>query len=118
VLPPQHRLRKSGDFARVRKEGRSLPHPLLVLVVAKNGMGVTRIGFSVGKRVGKAHVRNLARRLLRESVRKHLPRIPAGHDLVINGRPALAGQPYAIVEAAVSRQLQQARLLLPVGDVQ
>lgn len=95
-----------------------MPHPLLVLVVARNGIGVTRVGFSVGKRVGKAHVRNLARRLLRESVRKHLPRLAVGHDLVINGRPALAGQSYVEIEAAVFRQLQQARLLLPARDVQ
>jgi ribonuclease P protein component len=72
---------------------------------------MTRIGFSVSKRVGKAHVRNRVRRLLRESVRNSLSQITPGYDVVISSRPALAGQPFSVVSMAVQRQLRQARLL-------
>jgi ribonuclease P protein component len=111
MLPREHRLRRAGDFARVRKEGRVWSHPLFVLAVAPNGGTVTRIGFSVSKRVGKAHVRNRVRRLLREAVRLHIDQIAPGYDVVIRSRPGLAGQPFAVVAAAIQRQLGAARLL-------
>ncbi len=111
MVPRQHRLRRTSDFARVRKEGRAWSHPLLILSAAPNGGTVTRVGFSVSKRVGKAHARNRVRRLLREAVRANLPRVAPGYDLVISARPALADQPLVVVEAAVQRQLRQARLL-------
>lgn len=72
---------------------------------------MTRVGFAVSKRVGKAHVRNRVKRVLRELVRKYLPEIQPGFDVVIIGRPALAGKPFSAIDEAVRRQLVQAHLL-------
>jgi len=49
-----HRLRHAADFQRVRDQRRSWRHPLLVLYVAPNDGQETRLGISVGRRVGKA----------------------------------------------------------------
>lgn len=111
MLDREHRLRRAHDFARVRKEGRAWPHALLILSAASNGTNVTRVGFVVGKRVGKAHVRNRVKRVLREAVRRQLPFLVGGYDLVISGKPAVADLPYAQIEGAVVRQLQQAHML-------
>jgi ribonuclease P protein component len=111
MLPRQHRLRSSSDFARVRKEGRAWPHPWLVLAAAPNGGSVTRVGFTVSKRVGKAHVRNRVRRVLREVVRSFVASLKPGYDIVIVGKPAVAGQPYAAVRDAAWQLFQRARLL-------
>jgi len=54
----RYRLRTDAQFRRVRSEGRSWAHPLLVLYALPNDEGVTRVGFSVGKRVGKAVARH------------------------------------------------------------
>jgi ribonuclease P protein component len=72
---------------------------------------VTRVGFTVSKRVGKAHVRNRVKRVLREVMRVYLPSMPVGYDVVIISRPAIAGKPFDAVDEAVRRQLGQARLL-------
>src|SRR5579859_3647798 len=111
MLPSEHRLRQARDFARVRKKGRAWSHSLLILTAVPNGGAVTRVGFSVSKRVGKAHVRNRVRRLLREAVRQELPAIVPGYDVVIISRPPLAGKPFSAVSEAVHRQLRHARLL-------
>jgi ribonuclease P protein component len=84
---------------------------LLVVTAAPNGGTVTRVGFKVSKRVGKAHVRNLVRRRLREAMRTLLPSLEAGYDVVVISRPALATQSYAALEEALRRLLQHARLL-------
>ena len=111
MLPREHRLRRSGDFARVRREGRAWSHPWLVVTAVPNGGTVSRVGFTVSKRVGKAHVRNLVRRRLREATRAYLPELAPGYDIVIISRPALASQPFAALAGALAQQLRHARLL-------
>ena len=56
----------------------------LVLVARPNDLGVTRVGYSVGRRIGKAVVRNKAKRRLREAVR--LTPVQDGWDLVFIAR--------------------------------
>ena len=116
MLPREYRLHYSQDFARVRREGRAWSDVLLVLLVAPNGDIRTRIGFSVSKRVGKAYMRNRTKRLLREATRSALPRLAPGYDLVVIGRPAIAGQSLVAVAGALERMLRQAQIL-KVGTV-
>ena len=111
MLPREHRLRQSGDFARVRQQGKTFSHPWLVVAVTANGAALTRVGFSVSKRVGKAHVRNRVKRVLRAVVRQYLPALLPGFDVVVISRPAIAGQPFAAVDAVLRRQLQLARVV-------
>ena len=79
-------LKRSGQFERVRREGRTWPGKLMVLNAASNGQDAVRCGFIAGKKVGGAVERNRARRLLREALRARLPRIKQGMDLVLIAR--------------------------------
>lgn len=83
----RHRLSRSRDYqnvydARVRA-GRG---PLLVFA-RPNDLPHTRLGLSVGRRVGKAVVRNRIKRLLREAFRHLRPDCPPGYDLIVHVRP-------------------------------
>ncbi len=104
-----HRLRRSADFARVRERGRSWPHALLVLSAGRNEAGDTRFGFIVSRRVGNAVVRNRVRRRLREVVRRHLGQFPAGWDVVLVARPAIARADFAEIEQAFLQVLSRAQ---------
>jgi ribonuclease P protein component len=84
---------------------------LLVLYVAPNGLAVTLVGISVGKRIGKAVARNRVKRLIREAVRLHLPSLPAGGDLVWMARAPMAEASYEQVVRVVDTLLGRARLL-------
>jgi ribonuclease P protein component len=56
-----------------------------------NGGRPTRLGITVSRKVGKAHVRNRVKRLVREAFRRHRGEMPRGLDLVLvarNDRPA------------------------------
>ncbi len=51
----------------------------------------TRLGIAVGRRVGKAVVRNLVKRRIREWFRHQFTSLPRGADVVVIGRaPAAA----------------------------
>src|SRR5579872_6454570 len=90
MLPQHYRLKRSKDFARVRRMGRSGGTSLVALYVLRTRAPDLRIGFSASKRVGKAVKRNRVKRLMREAVRQYLPAIKPGHDLVFIARPAAA----------------------------
>ncbi len=73
-----------------------------------NGLSISRCGFSVGKRVGKAVVRNKVKRRLREIVR--LTPIHPGWDIVLIARQAAVAAGYADLNATVTRLLERAKL--------
>jgi ribonuclease P protein component len=109
-MQPQHRLRARADFERARRRGRSWGSPLLGLTAVRNDLELTRCGFVVSRRVGKAVVRNRVRRRLREVVRRQLPYVAAGWDLVFSARPAAAQATSHDLRRAVSDLLARGRL--------
>jgi ribonuclease P protein component len=103
------RLRRPEQFQRVRRTGRSWSTPLLTLNAAASRRRVSRCGFVVGKRVGKAVDRNRARRRVREAVRLVYERIGSGWDLVFIVRsPELATVEFAQLQTLIEQLLRRA----------
>jgi ribonuclease P protein component len=102
------RLTRGSDFSRVRKQGHSWAHPLLVLALARNDLGWSRFGFVVSRRVGGAVVRNRVKRRMREALRRHLDQIPAGWDVVLVARAPIAEARFVEIESAVTQLLTRA----------
>ena len=103
------RLTKAKDFAAVRREGRSQANTLLVLVARPNGLENTRFGFSVGKRVGNAVVRNKVKRRLREAAR--LAEICVGWDVVVIARKEASSTDFHTLRRSMMGLLKRADLL-------
>lgn len=110
-MKKRFRLRKNSDFQRVRREGRSWAHPLLVLCALRNELGYSRFGFSVSKRVGGAVVRNRAKRLMREAIRLRQATITDGWDVVLIARQPMREAGFHQVDRSVEQLLRRARLL-------
>ncbi len=84
-MQKRFRLRKRTEFSRVYGTGRSAAGRVLVLYVLPSE-GELRIGFSAGKKLGNAVVRNRAKRRLKEVVRKNLRQLAQGHFYVLIAR--------------------------------
>ena len=106
------RLRKSGDFQRVRQQGRSVSSRLLLLTWAPNNLATLRIGFVISKRVSKLAVkRNSLKRLLGEAIRPVLAHLPQGWDLVLSARTQIIDTDLPMLTQEIATLLRRAHLL-------
>ena len=72
MLVKENRLTKRKEFGYIYKKGRSVYSKHLMLVYVPTKFKNIRVGFSVSKKVGKAHTRNLIKRRLRAIIQDML----------------------------------------------
>ena len=103
-------LTRDRQFQLVYNSGRSWAGREIVIRALPNGLDLTRYGFAVGKRVGKAVVRNRVKRRLREIVRQKPLR--AGWDIIFIARSPAAQADFTSLEKSVTSLLLKAGLTL------
>ena len=69
----------------------------IVLYVRKNRTNTNRVGITVSKKLGKAHVRNRVRRRLREVYRIHEDKFQPGWDIVVVARTRAINAPFHVL---------------------
>ena len=66
----------------------------LVLYARKNRAGCNRVGITVSKKLGKAHIRNRTRRRIREVYRLNEEKFQPGWDIVVVARTKAVDAPF------------------------
>ena len=118
-LRKKERLLKSKDFRLVYKKGRAFYGPdgkkaRFALCSAPNGLGNSRIGFSISaKNIKLATRRNRIRRLFREVFRRNKKGLRAGFDIVIivKKAPERAQVSYKEIEGIFLKLIKEAGIL-------
>ena len=77
-------LKKGWEFDAVFRTGLRVQGELVRLLLLRSTEGGLRVGYAVGKRQGKAHVRSRGRRILREAFRRLAPWITEDVTLVLS----------------------------------
>ena len=89
-FPKEARLLKRAEFLRVYEQGKRLEGRFMTVFILPNDRGLHRAGITATKKaIGKAHERNRAKRLLRETFRlsrTELDRFCIKYDWVLNAR--------------------------------
>ena len=115
VMREEGRLTKPDQYALVYSNGRSWVGSLVVMKALPNGLTLSRYGFSVSQRIGKAVTRNRVKRLFRQILR--VKSLEPGWDMVFIARPLAANADYAGLEKSIDDLLSRAQLLRPKDTV-
>ena len=106
------RLAQSRDFARIRQQGDRLVLGCLIANWNKLPDGTpSRLGVVTSKKIGGAVERSRARRLLRETFRRHQHELAQPVELVLVARNSIAGKNFAGVEKDFLAALNRAGVL-------
>jgi ribonuclease P protein component len=106
------RLTRSTDFKRVRRNGKSYAHPLVVLVASpEEHYQQVRIGVVAGRSIGCAVARNRAKRRLRACLAGLMDKISPGYDLIFLARKPLDQASFTEICEAVRVVLRRAGVL-------
>lgn len=111
-LRPAMRLRQKHEFTDLRQAGRRLVRGCLAANWKTLPPGsLPRLGVITGRKLGKAHVRSRARRLLRETFRLHQHEFEQPVAMVLVARSSILGRKRADVERDFLAILREASLL-------
>ena len=106
------RLAQSRDFARIRRQGERLAQGCLIANWNKLPEGAPpKLGVVTGKKIGGAVARSRARRLLRETFRRHQHEFAQPVELVLVARNSIAGKNFGGVEKDFLAALNRAGVL-------
>ena len=99
-------LKQNTDFRRLYRRTAAVS-PVLITYVGKNRIGVNRVGITTSKKIGKAHLRNRARRVIREAFRSLAAGLPeqGGLDFVFVARARTTECLMQDVQAAMLKHL-------------
>jgi len=110
-----HRLSGRLAYSAVFREGKPFHARGLVAIIRPNRLPYMRLGLSVGRRTGRAVIRNRIKRVLREGFRQAPSRLRGGLDVVIIPKLPQELQAADAVAARLDRILMSAHRKLAAG---
>ena len=104
-------LKLNHIFQRLYRT-RGQANGFLVLYARPNRTSANRVGITVSKKLGKAHIRNHVRRRLREIYRTHEEQFQPGWDIVVVARSRAVDAEFARLTKSYISLARKAGLLV------
>lgn len=111
MLKSVNRLKKRKEFAYLYNNGQAvhLKHITLVYLPTKNRP--LKIGFSVAKKIGKAHTRNLVKRRMRSIVRNYTSSMLNNYNVVFICKTGIDEISFTEMENQIKTLINKAGLI-------
>lgn len=106
-LPRSERLKEGSKFSLLFEQGQSVHNSLMVLYYLTDQSGLRQAGFSVGKKLGNAVIRNRFKRKMRQAYQNYYVNIPKGVVMVFIARRGILQASYTDIEYGVKGLLKK-----------
>ncbi|MEK6678073.1 MAG: ribonuclease P protein component [Nitrospirota bacterium] len=97
TIPKNEQIKRTFEYKRVYEKGKRYYSSNIILYVLKNNLQYSRVGISVGKKVGGSVKRNRIKRLLREILRHIWQNVIKERDIVVVVKKEAEGKDLRIV---------------------
>ncbi|MBR5948899.1 MAG: ribonuclease P protein component [Clostridia bacterium] len=104
-------LKRNKEFRHTYRVGKSVGAKSMVLVYSARRADGTKIGFSVGKKLGNAVVRNRTKRRMREAVTPLIPLMAHNSKLIFIAKQPILEESFASIRSTMRYLLKKAELL-------
>lgn len=103
-------VKLNREFVYAYKKGKKVVSDCIVFHYYRNRTDKNKLGITVSKSIGKANVRNRAKRLIREAFRSCAPQTKTGYNIIISARSKMAYVPYKKVLSAMRYCIEKSEL--------
>ena len=104
-------LTQTKDFDRVKKNGFSVHHSLVILVYTQNELDISRAAIVASKKIGNAVTRNRVKRRIKACLHDYWNQVKPGWDLIFYSRAAAVGVDFQDLKNAIEHLLKKAGVL-------
>lgn len=105
-------LNQNRDFLRLYKKGSTIVSKNIVLYFKKNKFDYNRLGITVSKKIGKAVLRNRAKRIIKEAYRSLEGSVSSGYDFVIVARVSINGKKMGEIAESLEKMLKKSGIIV------
>lgn len=98
-------LKLNYEFKNVFNKGKFYIGNQVIIYIMKNKLDYNRLGIAVSSKLGKAHIRNRLKRVIRAAYQNNYKNIKQGYDIVIiwNKKANVIDLSYHIVNKDIER---------------
>ena len=97
-------VRKNEEIQEIIKKNKKIINKYFIIYFIKNDLNYNRYCISVGKKIGKAHTRNLYKRRIKDILMKN--NIDSSNDYVIILRTNILGNSYQEISSELLKLLR------------
>lgn len=112
MLKKENRLTKRKTFGYIYKNGKSKSGESMIVNYTPTKLKVCKVGFSVSKKIGKAHIRNRVKRQLRECVKGLLPMMNQKYNYIITAKPVITDKSFSKMQEELFQILNKCGMIV------
>jgi len=102
-LKRAERIKKSAEFIIIYRKGARKESRHFKVAILENNLSWSRLGITVGKKIGNSVQRNHVKRRIREYFRLHKAVLPASSDIVFTAKTGADRLLYAGIASEIDR---------------
>ena len=102
-LKRTERIKKSAEFIIIYRKGARKESPHFKVAILGNNLPWSRLGITVGKKIGNSVQRNYVKRRIREYFRLHKALLPSSSDIIFTAKPGADHLLYAGITQEIDR---------------